>query len=253
MNNLAGIIIGLLLGILVSFGALQFYGPNKNDKSLPLLSTLSDSAGSRTISASGESFVMAKPDIATIHLAVENRGPKLDILSIEINQKSALIFQRLKDSGILEKDIQSHQEINPQYINGGKGVSPRINGYEVRNRMMVKVRNVSKAGEVLDMIIAAGANSIESVNWGIEDDEKYKSQARANAVKLAISKLKNMADAADVDMGRLISLIDDYSSQQSEGMMVEAKTLFSQSPQGAMAEAGLLKISSRVTAIAEIK
>ncbi len=251
MNHLPATIIGLLLGVLVSFGALQLYNPSKNDKPLPVRPELSSSTALRTLSASGESFVMAKPDVATIRLAVENRGPKLDALTIEINQKSALILQRLRDSGILEKDVQSYLEVNPQYTNGGRGVPPRINGYEARNQMNVKIRNVGKVGDTLDAVIAAGANSVESLEWGIEDDEKYKSQARAIAVKLALSKIKSMADAANVDVGNIMSLNEDYSSQQ-ENFELKARVSEVQT-QSAPVEAGMIKISSRVSVVAEIK
>ena len=251
MNSLPATIIGLLLGVLVSFGALQLYSPSKSDKPIPILPELNRSTISRTLSASGEAFVIAKPDIATIRLAVENRGLKLDVLTIEINQKSALVLQRLKDSGVLEKDIQSTLEVNPQYTSGGRGVLPRINGYEVRNQMIVKVRNVAKVGDALDVIIAAGANSIESVEWGVDDDEKYKSQARANAVKIALSKIKSMADAADVDMGDIVSLNEDYSAQQ-ENFELRAKMSLAQA-QSTPVESGLIKISSRVSVAAELK
>ncbi|QQR80141.1 MAG: SIMPL domain-containing protein [Deltaproteobacteria bacterium] len=239
---------------MVCFGALQLR--SDKDKTTSLIPVSKNSSETtKTISASASSFVMAKPDVAILSMGIESRGPKLEALLAEVNQKNSLLMQKIKESGVAERDIQSNLSTYPQYSNGGKGIPPKIIGYEVRNKIVLKIRSLSKVGETLDLVISGGINSLDNIQWVIEDDEKYKSQARSAAVRLVMNKIKGMSDAADVKIGDIVSLHEDFSSQEdpSDNITLNKMSASSGLAQGAVSESGMIKVSAQVSVNVEIQ
>jgi uncharacterized protein YggE len=61
---------------------------------------------------------------------------------------------------------------------------------------------------VLDATIEAGANSVNSVYFMVDDPSKAQEEARTLAVKDAMAKAQTLASAAGVKVGRITSISD---------------------------------------------
>jgi len=89
----------------------------------------------------------------------------------------------------------------------------------VDNTVYVTVRNLDGLGDLLDSTIAAGANSINSIQFDVADKSAAVKEARANAVEDAKTQAQELADAAGVKLGDIqnISFYDNSPYPVFEG------------------------------------
>ena len=129
-----------------------------------------------TIQLSGHGEVMAAPDTAYVTSGVTSQGATAkEALSANTTDMNKLI-DVLKAAGIDALDIQtSGFNVNPNYIYSdardanGYQLPPKIAGYSVVNSVTVHVRNLAILGVVLDQAVSVGANTINGINFAVED------------------------------------------------------------------------------------
>jgi hypothetical protein len=110
--------------------------------------------------------------------------------------------------GVGDADVQTvSYAINPiaeARLPGDQG--SRIVGYRVSNVVQVRTRNVAGVGRILDVAVAAGANVVRDIQLTLADPRRAEAQARALAVQDADAKARQIAAAAGVRLGRLLSV-----------------------------------------------
>ncbi|MCJ7515276.1 MAG: SIMPL domain-containing protein, partial [Dehalococcoidia bacterium] len=81
-----------------------------------------------------------------------------------------------------------------------------ITGYRVTNVVIAKIRQVDKAGPVIDAVADAGGNltRIDNIGFSIDDPTPNYNEARGKAIEDAMNKAKQMANSADIKLGKLI-------------------------------------------------
>jgi hypothetical protein len=159
----------------------------------------------RSISVSGAGTVNLVPDIAYIYVGVHTEKPSASDAVAENNAQTQKMIQALRDFGIDAKDIRTTNfSIYPfDKYDPITGTSTGEKYYSVDNTVYVTVRDLAKLGELLDTVIAAGANTVNSVQFDVADKDAALKQARADAVKDAQSKAQELADAAGVQLGEI--------------------------------------------------
>ena len=73
--------------------------------------------------------------------------------------------------------------------------------YSVDNTVSVTVRNLDKLGDLLDAAIEAGANSIYSIQFDVEDKTEANKDARVLAVENAKMQAEDLAGVSGVTLG----------------------------------------------------
>jgi uncharacterized protein YggE len=165
----------------------------------------------RTITVVGQGAVSLMPDIATINVGAEARASTVSEAKAQVDAQMAAITAALAEAGVAEKDIQTahygiHYEREPvAVLREGPAIADQ-GGYYVTNMVQVTVRDVEKAGDVLDAVIQAGANQVYGVNFTVADESAWQSQARAEAVADAKSRAQELADLADLELGEVLSV-----------------------------------------------
>jgi len=158
-----------------------------------------------TVSASGS--VTAVPDLARITSGVATEAPVAKDAVAKNSEAMKKIIDGLKSSGIEDKDIQTASfHIEPRYTRAREGESPTIDGYRATNQVQVVVRNLDKLGEVLDRLVALGANEMAGLSFDVSQAEKLRDEARKEAVANAQRRAKLYADAAGVQLGEVINI-----------------------------------------------
>ncbi len=157
----------------------------------------------------GEGRAAARPDMAMITTGAVTTG-KTAQEALAANSKAVSdAIAALKGSGIDDKDVRtSGFSIQPQY-NYPAAPSrdpPRLVGYEVRNMVTVKVRDLTKLGSLLDVVIQSGANQASGLSFMVGDSDKLEQEARTLAVKDAIAQAQAVAGAAGLRLTRITSL-----------------------------------------------
>ena len=167
----------------------------------------------RTINVSGQGKVFAKPDIGQVDLSVVTQADTVVKAVAENNDKINKINQAMKELGIKEDDLKTAAyNINPNYqYTSGKSV---IIGYEISQTLQVKIRDLSKTGQILEKSAGLGANQVGSLVFTIDDSSKIKDEARKKAIDEAKIKAKELENSLGIKLGRIIGL-NEYAVDQA--------------------------------------
>lgn len=205
----------------------------------------------RTITVTGNGETAARPDIAMITIGVRSEGATAAAALSANNANMAATLKSLKDAGIADRDIQtSGLSINPQYNYERNRSNPEVTGFVASNTVNVRLRDLDKAGSVIDTAVRAGANSLGGIQFGFDDPKEMEQQALRNAVAAAKAKAELLTDAAGVDLGEVLTINASYSvSPQPRPMMARAEAV---SDEMAI-EAGESTVAASVTIVYEIE
>jgi len=83
--------------------------------------------------------------------------------------------------------------------------------YHVQHYIRFEVRNLDEVGDVLAAIISAGANTVSSVSFTVEDQSELSNNAYLAAIEDAEHRAGLMADAMGVTLGD-VQYISQYST-----------------------------------------
>lgn len=160
----------------------------------------------RTIQVTGAGLVNTVPDVAYINIGIHTEDENASTAVSENNRMVQNLMATLKAAGVQEIDMQtSNFSIwqNQKYDYSGVSTGST---YMVDNTVYVTVRDLDSLGDTLDSAVQAGANNINSIQFSVADDSALKTEARGLAVENAKKIAQELASAAGVELGEIISM-----------------------------------------------
>jgi uncharacterized protein YggE len=156
------------------------------------------------ISATGE--VTRVPDVAIISTGVVTRAARATAAIQQNAARMERVRAALKRAGIADKDIQTSSiNLNPEY-RYEQNKSPILTGYTASNQVSVRFRDIAKTGEILDVLVAEGANQINGPSLTIDKPEEALDEARLKAVAAGRARADLYARALGMRVSRLLSV-----------------------------------------------
>ena len=162
----------------------------------------------------GEGKAMATPDVVLLILGIEAEAKTVAQAQRDAAEAMDKVMKALKANGVAEKDIQTQRfNIYPVRRWIEKENREEIIGYRVTNIVVAKIRQIDRAGSVIDDVAEAGGDltRIDSIGFAIDDPTPYYKEARAKAVGDAIAKAKQIAAVADIKLGKPIYVSEGTS------------------------------------------
>ena len=157
-----------------------------------------------TVTATGKTTVV--PDVARVYLGVTANRSTVKAARDAGAQAMTDIIAAVKALEVDDKDIQTtNLSLNPQY---GNGSTPKVVGYQISEQVEITVRNLDKAGDVVDAATAKGATDVNGISFEVADPVKAQNDARAAAVAAARASAQAMAGAGSVSLGTVVSMTD---------------------------------------------
>ncbi|MCJ1903052.1 MULTISPECIES: SIMPL domain-containing protein [Paracoccus] len=200
------------------------------------------------LTVTGTGHATIQPDMATITLGVSTRAATAAEAMTQNAEQQAKVIETLKAEGIEARDIQtSGLNLSPVMDYSDQGQPPKLTGYGAQNSVTVRVRDIAGLGEVLDKLVASGANEISGIAFSREDMAEAEDRARTEAVAEARRRAEVMAEAAGMRLGRLISLSEAPTGGGPRPMM--AMRAQAAGSADTPIEAGELAVSADVTAV----
>jgi uncharacterized protein YggE len=162
----------------------------------------------------GDGKVTAAPDTVVLTLGVDSQEKTVAEAQRKAADAMDKVMKALKTKGVADKDIQTQQfNISPviQWID--KENRQQIIGYHVTNTVVAKIRQVDKAGGIIDDVANAAGDltRINAIDFTVDDPTPYYKDARAKAVANTVANAKQMADAAGVRLGRLLYMTENVA------------------------------------------
>lgn len=180
----------------------------------------------RIITVTGEGVVQATPDIASVLVGVVTQAKTARDAVSENTTATSAVIEAFQKASIEPRDLAtSGFSVQPRYIypKNGSDEAPRIDGYEVRNTLTIRVRDLTRLGSILDTAINTGSNQIGGISFDVADDTALLDKARGQAIEDARRKAEIFAKAAGVNLGRVIAIDGgNFGRPQPRGMMLQA-------------------------------
>jgi uncharacterized protein len=162
----------------------------------------------RAIKVTGEGEVEVAPDEALVALAVETTGRTAEEAGRLNSNRTAAVIHTLKEKGIAAQDIETGRyDLFPNYPQPPaqkKGKKDQPTSYRAVNSLQVTVKDLKKAGEVIDAALKVGANRVEQVSFQVSNPAKAQQQALQEAVQRARAQAGVLAQSLGVELGPVL-------------------------------------------------
>lgn len=183
----------------------------------------------RRIVVTGSGSAEIAPDMALLTLTVNREAPTAREAVTASSSAMAEVIAAMRKLGVAERDLQTTAfSIQPRYthiprVAGSHEDTRKFVGYTVRNTLNVRLRELDKVGEALDLSVTLGVNEGGNINFANDDPSAALEQARTRAVKNAFAKARTLAAAAQVTLGEVIEIGEQsYSPVRPMAMMRSA-------------------------------
>jgi uncharacterized protein YggE len=112
----------------------------------------------------------------------------------------------LKSAGVADRDVQTSSiSLNPEY-RYENNQTPQLTGYTASNQVTVRFRDIANAGEIIDALVAQGANQINGPTLTIDKPEAAIDEARAKAVASGRARAELYARSLGLKVARVVSV-----------------------------------------------
>jgi hypothetical protein len=226
------LLVAVLLFTINTFKTETVYKKDINEYGdFKVLSAAGTEEQKNTIDVTGTYTAYADPDKVDIYLGVQTDS--LD--ASESQQQNAVIMKKIRD-GLLSKGVTSSSIQTTQYslekITEWDDIK-RINvdkGYRTTQIIKIKLTDISKAGEIVDVAVDNGANRVDSIVFGLSDSKAktMRTQVLTEAAKNAREKVDAIASGLGVSVKGVLHAsegyvgVTSYSTKNYAGGTMEA-------------------------------
>jgi uncharacterized protein len=202
------IVVGCM--VVAAIAATVFWRVEQRNPPVEASSPAQQTERTRTVSVSGYGTVEARPDMATIDLAVKTTDESV-VKAVDDNSTTiALVIDAVRKVGVDSSDIETNffwvaQDFKTK---GNTAQDAPIPVYGVTNSITVTVRDLDKVSAVISAAVDAGANQVSSPRFFVSDTTPYVDQARDLALADARARAETLAAAYGMTVGDPIYLSD---------------------------------------------
>jgi hypothetical protein len=180
-----------------------------------------------TVSVNGIGVASAQPDVALIQVGVESINTDAGRAVQENTTSMTGVMDVLKTLDVQEKDIQTvNYTMWIEQVYDREGQPTGEIRYHVVNQVQIRLRDLTKTGELMQKALEAGANNVGGITFTVADPEALQREAREKAIANARAKAEQLASGLGVQLGSLRQ-VSEYGG------------LFTPVPQAVMVEGGV--------------
>jgi len=203
------------------------------------------------IVTTGEAIIRRVPDQAFVTVSVEARARTPRDAQKQNADAMTAVQQKLVEAGIQKEAIRTtgysiQQEFD--FTNGRR--VPR--DYFAQNGLEVRLDGVERVGEILDLVVQAGATSVQGVRFDIKD----RTMVERDVLRHAVEDARARADALAAGAGRTVDRVIRIDDMRQPRMIPQPMmTMRAQAADAAPTpvEPGLIEIHAQVTLTVSIK
>ena len=192
----------LLLASALAIGTVAMTNASAQSPSPPIAAP----SDGTLLSVSASAEATRVPDVASLSTGVVTQAADANAALKANSAQMNKVVAAIRAAGIAERDIQtSGININPQY-RYAENQPPTITGYQASNTVNIKVRDIAKLGEVLDALVASGANQVNGPSFEIDQPEAAYDEARQAALKKTQARAEMYAKSLGLRVRRIVSI-----------------------------------------------
>jgi uncharacterized protein len=173
--------------------------------------TTSQPAVQDLVIASGEGVIKRAPDQAFVTVAAEARSRQPNEAQGQ-NAKVATAIRARLATFTLPADAVRTVSVDMQPEFDWASGKQTLRGYLATNVIEVRLDDVTRVGDVVDAVIAAGATRVTGVRFTLKDLKGHEEQALALASAAALARAKAMASGVGRNIDRVVRLDETGSN-----------------------------------------
>jgi uncharacterized protein YggE len=233
--------------IILRFTVLALIWP-----ALPLFAQTPQQQDGPVVVVSGEGVIKAAPDQAWVTIGAESRSRNPKEAQTQNATAMSAVQQKLAAAGIAKDALRTLSvdlQLESDWVNGRQ--VPR--GYVARNTIEVRLDDIARVGEVIDIAVTGGATAVHGVRF----DLKQRQSLEREALKLATADARARAEAAAAGAGRAIDRVIRIEEPSGRPYPPPAPMLMARTAEDARAQtpviAGEIEIRANVMLTATLK
>lgn len=201
----------------------------------------------------GEGIVKAAPDVAWVTIGAESRSKNPKEAQAQNAKAMSAVHEKLAGARIAKDAIRTVSvDVQPEW----DWVETRrvLRGYVARNNIEVRVDEVTRVGEILDLAIGTGATTVQGLRFDVKDRAALERDALGRAVTDARARAEAAAAGGGASIGRIVRIEEpgvERVPPPQPYMMARAAVAEDQAV--TPVAAGEIEIRARVTLTASIK
>jgi uncharacterized protein len=231
--------------VMVALLSVAFFGTTS--------AAASDSVVPNIITSTATGEIRTTPDRAEISVGVETENPDVKVAQADNARIMNDVMNALINAGISKDDIKTTgYSIYPVYEDSSNLFTKKVKLYQVTNTLVVTARDITRAGDIIDLCIANGANQVNYISFSLspEKEQSYRNAALTKAVQQTRADANAVASAAGVN----ITGVQDAIIGSSQPPAVYDTIMYSKASGGSGAAPvptpvtpGEIKVSATVT------
>jgi uncharacterized protein YggE len=160
----------------------------------------------RSVTATGSGRVRVAPDVVELRLGVAITRPTAAAAQAEAAATMTAVMAAIRATGVTDRDLRTEGLALQPVVDYRNDGPPRLRGYELRNGVVARLHDLARLPDAIDGAIAAGATTLESVRFDVEDRAAAEAVARDAAVADALAKAHALAKAAGAELGPVLAI-----------------------------------------------
>ncbi|MDF2947291.1 MAG: hypothetical protein K0S51_1970 [Bacillales bacterium] len=199
----------------------------------------------RTIIVSGEGSITSVPNKADIVLGIVTEDPNVE----EAQKKNSLITNEVVNiiqyEGIKKEDLVTiSYNISPQYdYKEGQNI---FRGYQVVHMFRVTVDNLNKIGTLINATTAVGLNRVDSITFGVSNEDDLYNIALTNAVLNSKEKAQIIANSLNVNINMVPISVRETTVSPVQPLLYNAEAFVAKNVASPV-QPGSLTVKAEVT------
>jgi uncharacterized protein len=189
------------------------------------------------ITVQGTASVTSVPDRAELSFGVESKGASARSALSANAAEMRRVIAALKAAGATDVKTQ-YVSLSPQY-----NEKSEAQGFMATNTVSATIKELAKAGAVIDAAVNAGANQVYGPSLSHGDQDELYRQALKAAVANARANAQVLASAANVSLGRVTTIVEGGGAPQPVPFAAADKAMAESTP----IEPGTQQTSASVT------
>ena len=191
------------------------------------------------ITVMGSGTARAVPDVADWSFGVQADASTATAALADASKATRRIIDALRSAGIAKEDLRTEQvSLYPRTSDDGLSVI----GYSASSSVHATVRELARAGSIVDAAVSAGANQVSGPSLRVSDNHAQYRAAVEAAIDDARARAQTLAAKAGVTLGGPVAIVE--SGGGYPGPMYGAYDRAAGAESGVPIEPGIEEISA---------
>ncbi|MFE2521885.1 SIMPL domain-containing protein [Streptomyces mirabilis] len=159
------------------------------------------------IAVRGEAHLEVDPEIARIGITVSARGADRREALADLTRRNATAMDLVKSYGDAVERLETGAfSISPELTKHGRG--ERVRAYHGRVHLTAELTDFTALGELTTRLADLDLTRVDGPWWALRPDSPSHRQARQQAVREAVQRAREYAEALGTTLAALVELAD---------------------------------------------